>query len=92
MDSLYFSRLELAAEGPVSKDFKTRLQEKLQARGLPLPEYQVVAEHGTDHEPRFTVECRLPSYRMSTTGIGGSRRRAEQEAARHALDQVDRQQ
>ncbi len=40
-------------------DYKTALQEVAQAKGLPLPEYNVVAEVGPDHDKRFVVEVKL---------------------------------
>jgi ribonuclease-3 len=40
------------------KDAKTRLQEWLQARGRPLPEYQLLSEEGADHAKKFYVACR----------------------------------
>ncbi len=63
------------------KDPKTRLQEWLQGRGLPLPSYVVSAVHGRDHEQTFTVDCEVREKNVHTTGHGPSRRRAEQEAA-----------
>ena len=63
------------------KDPKTRLQEWLQGRGLPLPSYVVTAVHGRDHEQTFTVDCEVREKNAHTTGHGPSRRRAEQEAA-----------
>lgn len=68
------------------KDAKTRLQEWLQARGLPLPQYEMVASHGEDHAKTFDVMCRLAQPReMDFCGSGGSRRVAEQLAAERAL-------
>ncbi len=73
-----FTRLPDAAS---LKDPKTRLQEWLQGRGLPLPSYAVTAVHGRDHEQTFTIECEVREKNAHTTGHGPSRRRAEQEAA-----------
>jgi ribonuclease-3 len=68
------------------KDSKSRLQEYLQARRLPLPVYTVLAVTGTEHAQVFRVECRLEGLAEPTVGTGASRRRAEQEAARRALE------
>ena len=70
--------------GMVGKDPKTRLQEWLQARRLPVPEYVVTATCGEPHEQRFTVECRIPRLTIVATGEGSSRRAAEQAAAEAA--------
>ena len=66
------------------KDPKTELQEILQARHLPLPEYKVVNTLGSAHEQDFIVDCIMGDPKVSTRGQGKSRRAAEQEAARLA--------
>ena len=65
----------------VGKDGKTRLQEWLQARGKPLPVYALIGESGEDHARKFEVACTLAEPALATTGLGGSRRAAEQAAA-----------
>jgi len=72
------------------KDAKTRLQEWLQARGLGLPEYAVEAVAGRDHNQRFEVRCSVAAHNESVTGIGTSRRRAEQAAAEAMLNELAR--
>ena len=66
------------------KDPKTELQELLQSRRLPLPDYRLVDTQGEAHDQSFTVECVLTKPGLTTRGIGKSRRAAEQEAARQA--------
>ncbi len=68
-----------------AKDPKTRLQEYLQGRRLPLPEYQVLNVAGQDHDQMFRVECRVAGLDAVLSGEGSSRRKAEQEAAGKAL-------
>lgn len=68
------------------KDPKTRLQEFLQARGLPLPDYRLDAESGADHERVFTVACRVDGLDGPVTARARSLRRAEQAAARKVLE------
>ncbi len=70
------------------KDPKTRLQEWLQAKGMPLPEYTITIIEGEAHRQQFTVGCRIPALNRTTTGQGPSRRIAEQEAARAALAEI----
>ena len=85
---VYSSRLvSLPAESEL-KDAKTRLQEWLQARRLPPPEYPLLDVSGADHARTFTVSCRLPALDLETNGSGTSRRRAEQAAAIEALEQL----
>jgi ribonuclease-3 len=64
-------------------DYKTALQELAQGSGLPLPEYNVVDEVGPDHDKTFVVEVKVGS--MLARGEGSSKKEAQQQAARHAL-------
>lgn len=82
------SRLDQLAAGAVDKDAKTRLQEYLQGRGNPLPEYELVAVEGDDHDQQFSVACRLSRPHLVVQGSGSSRRKAEQAAARDALQRL----
>lgn len=79
--------LELA---DATKDAKTRLQEWLQARGLPLPRYTLERVSGESHEQHFTIRCEVDSPPAAAMGEGSSRRRAEQQAAQKVLEQVTR--
>jgi len=74
-----------SAAGGTAKDAKTRLQETLQARALPLPAYELVASRGDEHAKTFDVECRIESLGIRTSGSGSTRRGAEQAAAEQAL-------
>ena len=65
----------------VGKDAKTRLQEWLQARQKPLPQYLLEEEGGEEHARVFTVRCVLADPPLDGRGSGGSRRAAEQVAA-----------
>ncbi|BES72480.1 ribonuclease III [Marinobacter nanhaiticus D15-8W] len=81
----FTERLERLDLQDTQKDPKTRLQEYLQSRQYPLPRYDVISVEGEAHAQTFHVECALPSLDRKTTGVGGSRRVAEQQAARNAL-------
>jgi ribonuclease III len=72
----------------LGKDAKTLLQEWLQSRKIPLPVYSVVATHGAAHNQTFEVECSVPKLGVQALGGGGSRRGAEQAAAKLALEQA----
>lgn len=71
-----------------NKDPKTRLQEFLQARQNPLPKYRVLNIEGDAHDQVFTVVCELESLHITSEGQGPSRRGAEQQAARFALEKL----
>lgn len=74
----------LARPGGGPTDAKTHLQETVQARGWPLPEYRLVDAHGPDHAKRFTIEVLLRGV-PAGRGHGRSKKLAEQEAAAVAL-------
>ena len=79
----------IAALRRSSKDAKTRLQEWLQAEGLPLPQYELVASHGEDHAKTFDVSCTISEPMAFTAEAhGGSRRAAEQDAAEIVLHRL----
>jgi ribonuclease-3 len=83
----------IAALRRSSKDAKTRLQEWLQARGLPLPQYELTASHGDDHAKTFDVSCTISEPLVFTAEAhGGNRRAAEQDAAEIVLGQLLEQQ
>ncbi len=85
---LYEPVLRNVDPNTLGKDAKTLLQEWLQSRKIPLPVYAVVATHGAAHSQLFEVECLVPKLSIQALGSGGSRRAAEQAAAKLALEQA----
>ncbi len=79
-------RAQLQAGSGVG-DFKSALQELLQARHQGQPEYSITAESGPDHLKQFFVEVRAAD-RVLAEGTGRTRKLAEQDAARLALDRL----
>lgn len=77
-----------AVEGRVSADYKSRLQEVVQARHQATPVYRTAREEGPDHAKEFTVQV-LVDGDVVGTGRGKSKRKAEAEAARQALERLD---
>jgi ribonuclease-3 len=86
IESAYADVLRDADPAVLGKDPKTRLQEWLQARHLPVPEYAIVATTGEAHAQQFAVECRVAGLAIVATGSGASRRVAEQDAALRAIE------
>lgn len=72
----------------IGKDPKTLLQESLQGRRLPLPQYSVIAVTGEAHQQQFQVECVVPKLNIRAVGKGISRRGAEQEAAKQVYEKM----
>ncbi|HEX7081905.1 MAG TPA: ribonuclease III [Gammaproteobacteria bacterium] len=91
VDRLFADRLERLPESADLKDPKTRLQEWLQGRGLPLPVYRVDSVQGREHEQIFTVVCTVGERDAQTVGRGRSRRFAEQQAAAVMLAELARE-
>ncbi len=83
---LYHPIMETVDPQTLGKDAKTLLQEYLQGRKIALPTYNVVATHGAAHNQEFEVECLIPKLDIRVTGGGASRRAAEQQAAKKALE------
>ena len=89
IDHLFLQRLQKLTLEQCEKDPKTRLQEHLQSINLPLPEYEVLSVSGKQHQQRFSVNCRVKALRQEALGSGMSRRKAEQDAARQLLQELE---
>ncbi|HDR1022340.1 TPA: ribonuclease III [Pasteurella multocida] len=85
----YKGLLEEIKPGDNQKDPKTRLQEYLQGKRLPLPNYNVVDIQGEAHCQTFTVECYVKNIDRTFIGVGASRRKAEQAAAEKILQLLE---
>jgi ribonuclease III len=75
---------------PVPGDSKSSLQEALQARGWPLPDYRLVGAEGPDHERVFTIECWIAGA-CAGEGRGSAKKVAEQQSAKAALGWLESQ-
>jgi ribonuclease-3 len=73
----------------VGQDYKSALQERLQALGRPLPEYRLSGEAGPDHRKVFSVEVVVGGDVLGAA-TGRAKKEAEQEAARAALFKVEK--
>jgi len=74
----------------IAPDYKSALQERVQASGLPLPEYRVSGAEGPDHRKTFTIEV-VVNGEVLGAATGRAKKEAEQEAARLALGRLDTQ-
>lgn len=83
---LWEDRVRSRATQPGRRDYKTRLQELL-AAGQRRPEYEVTGT-GPDHDRQFTAVVRVDGEEWGR-GEGRSKKQAEQEAARQALELRD---
>ena len=89
VESLFESRLQEDIEIVQQKDPKTQLQEFSQARGHKLPEYSVVKVEGEAHNQIFHVQCSVEGFAKIEACVGGSKRSAEQAAAKEMLKSIE---
>ncbi len=81
---------DLAATGDLlfTVDYKSALQEYLQAERLGAATYRIIAEEGPEHRKTFVVEVSASGW--VARGEGGNKKLAQQEAARMCLEMVER--
>lgn len=86
--NLYRSILDRAGGVGFVKDYKTRLQEVSQGRFKVVPRYHLMRTFGPDHSKTFEVSLHIGDEQWGI-GLGGSKKAAEQEAARQALERLE---
>jgi len=84
---LFNTELQKVVSQGAEVDYKSQLQEFIQAREQQIPAYYVIAAKGPDHDRRFTVEVRVGDTVLGR-GSGRSKKEAETEAARSALERL----
>lgn len=85
----YDSRLTSLTLDTPQKDSKTLLQEFMQSRKKPLPEYTVEAVGGEAHAQIYTVSCKIALIQKVTQATASSRKQAEKMAASEAIDLLE---
>jgi ribonuclease-3 len=78
---------EVRRDGVAGQDYKSALQEYLQSHDMPLPDYRLVGTSGPDHLKQFEIEVSV-SGEPQASATGGSKKEAEQEAAKAALEKL----
>jgi len=81
------SLVQSAPSSSCSQDFKSRLQEAVQSSTREIPRYTLLEQTGPDHDKTFRVKVNVID--IETEGIGKSKKTAEQDAARRALNLLD---
>jgi ribonuclease-3 len=85
VERVFAAPIEQSTCSRYGTDYKTCLQERLQARHGGLPDYQLLRVSGPDHDRVYTMEVRFAG-KLLGSGRGPSKKRAEQQAAAVALD------
>ena len=88
---IFDKRLEELPVGGELRDSKSRLQEFLQSRQLPLPDYRTENVTGKAHKQSFEVSCTIAALDLTANGNGTTRRDAEQDAAGAMLAKIESQ-
>jgi len=88
LEKLFEPLLSQNANDLLFRDFKTQLQEVSQELFKTIPKYSLLDEYGPDHDKTFIVQLGIAN-RIITSGMGKSKKEAEQEAARKALEELD---
>ena len=78
---------EVRRDGVTGQDYTSALQELLQSRDLPLPDYRLLGTAGPDHRKLFEIEVGVRGEPLASA-TGASKKEAEQEAARAALEKL----
>ncbi len=88
IESLFADFLKDLKDHPdYESDYKTRLQEIVQRKRHTTPHYELIGESGPDHQKHFEVEVSV-SGQVLAIGGGKSKKNAEQDAAKKALEKV----
>ncbi|MDA3839374.1 MAG: ribonuclease III [Candidatus Delongbacteria bacterium] len=85
---LVLEDIKKALENTLTRNYKSELLELVQSNGLEPPTYEVISEEGPEHEKVFTVKAIVDGKEVSQ-GSSTSKKRAEQEASRKALENLD---
>lgn len=81
--------LAAASDAQPVKDAKTALQEWLQQRSKPVPQYELVNTGGEAHSRLFTVSCKIDQVDKTVSATASSRRKAEQLVAEQLLSELE---
>jgi ribonuclease-3 len=87
VETLFAAQLQQLGEVDFSADFKTRLQERAQDIRKQTPTYRIESQSGPDHDKTFNVVVELGDQPLAT-GSGKSKKAAEQNAAKKALEML----
>lgn len=84
---LLADEIEEISKEEYERDYKTSLQELTQKRFKTIPVYETLGQYGPDHDKTFEVVVKIKGIVVGR-GIGGNKRRAEQAAAKEALEKI----
>lgn len=86
---LFMPVISRATREDINRDYKTKLQEEVQNLFKMTPQYRLVNEIGPDHDKTFEIHLYISGKKVGS-GLGKSKKQAEQSAAQDALDHLDK--
>ena len=89
VDRILISKIKNIVENRLDIDNKTKIQELAQAKYRETPTYEVLCEHGPDHDKEFVVAVKIGDKTIGK-GKGGSKQKAEESAAQKGLKYIEK--
>ena len=89
IDFIFSKKIKIVVSEREANCYKSQLQELVQAAHYNVPCYNVIKESGPDHDKTFIVE--LKTGKFAVLGVGKSKKRAEQDAARLVLEIIQKE-
>ena len=88
VSTLILDNIDKTLDNTLTKNYKSELLELVQSKGLEPPTYEIVDEEGPEHEKIFTVKAIVDGKEIAR-GSSSSKKKAEQEASKIALENLD---
>ena len=89
INNLFQSLIDSESDKAIYRDYKTSVQEISQNRFKVMPKYSLISEYGPDHDKIFQIKLSISDV-ISTTGIGKNKKEAEQQAAKKAIEKLEK--
>ncbi|MBU4319030.1 MAG: ribonuclease III [Proteobacteria bacterium] len=86
IEQLFKTQLDTLDDPWALSDYKSRLQEIIQLKQIPMPVYEIIREFGPDHDKTFVVKLKVND--IVAEGIGKNKKTAEQDAAQKAVEML----
>lgn len=90
INNLFQPLIENGLDKTIYRDYKTYVQEISQNKFKSIPKYRLIHESGPDHDKMFKIELSISDI-LTTTGIGKNKKEAEQQAAKKAIEELEKQ-
>ena len=89
INDLFQPLIENRFDKTIYRDYKTHVQEISQNRFKVIPQYTLIHKYGPDHDKIFQMKLSISDI-ITTTGIGKNKKEAEQQAAKKAIEELEK--